>query len=50
MRKVMPSCAFYSPPTPRQKILNIIVCVVVKKTGYKPPTAQSYNDFMGGVH
>jgi hypothetical protein len=26
------------------------VCIMVKKTGYKPSTAQSYNDFMGGVH
>lgn len=45
IRKVMPSCAFYSPPTARQKILNTIVCIMVKKTGYKPSTAQSYNDF-----
>jgi hypothetical protein len=50
MRKVMPSCAFYSLSTARQKILNKIVCIMVKKTGYKPSTAQSYNDFMGGVH
>jgi hypothetical protein len=50
MRKVIPSHAFYSPPTARQKIWNTIVCVMVKKTGYKPSTAQSYNDFMGGVH
>jgi len=50
IRKVKPSCAFYSPSTAGHKLLNTTVSIMIKKTGYKPSTAQSYNDFMGGVH
>lgn len=38
-----------SSTTPRQKILSTFVCVMVNKTMQQSPTAQSYNDFIGGT-